>query len=91
MKRLRAMGFIAALVGLVLAVAAPCVHAGELLDLNRATLEEIKVLPVSSEMAETIWRYREYRTFYGSVYDLIDLPGMTMEDFLRIKPSYNFV
>ncbi|MCD4690726.1 helix-hairpin-helix domain-containing protein, partial [bacterium] len=86
MKRLGAMGFIAALVGLVLAVAAPCVHAGEMIDLNRATLEEIEALPISAEMAETIWRYREYRTFYKSVYDLIDLPGMTMEDFLQIKP-----
>ena len=86
MKRLRAMGLIAALVGLVLAVAAPCVHAGEMLDLNRATLAEIEALPISGEMAETIWRYREYRTYYGSIYDLVDLPGMTMEDFLQIKP-----
>jgi len=86
MKRLRAMGFIAALVGLVLAVAAPCVHAEEILDLNKATLEEIKALPIPDEVAQTIWEYREYRSFYKSVYDLVDLPGMTMEDFLRIKP-----
>ncbi len=86
MKRLRAMGFVAVLVGLILAANAPCVHAEEQLDLNRATLEEIRALPISEEVAETIWRYREYTSYYGSVYELRTLPGVTIEDFQRIKP-----
>lgn len=86
MKRLRATGFLVLLVGLWLAAPPPCAAAGEQLDLNRATLEEIMQLPISEEDARTLWYYKEYRNYYSSIYDLLKLPGITQKEFLVIKP-----
>ena len=58
MRHIRAMGFLAILVGFGLALASPCALAGEPLDLNRATLAEIETLPITFDQARAIWEYR---------------------------------
>ena len=74
MRQIRAMGFLAILVGFGLALGSPCALAGEQLDLNRATLAEIEGLPLTEAQARAIWEYREYRAYFSSVYELLDLP-----------------
>ena len=64
------------------AVAAPT----GLVDLNRASLEEILQLPVSEELARRIVDYRDYVRYFDNVYDLMDVEGMTSADLARLKP-----
>lgn len=87
--------YVAGLLGgtalLVLGVLAAPIDAVGQLDLNRATLEEIKKLPISDDDAETIWWHREYHQYYSSIYDLLKLPGLTQEEFERLKPLVKIV
>jgi len=55
------------------------------LDLNRAGLDQIRQLPISGELAQAIYDFREYRKLFDSIYDLMDVPGMTPEDFAAIR------
>jgi DNA uptake protein ComE-like DNA-binding protein len=91
MRQIRAMGFLAILVGFGLALGSPCVFAVEPLDLNRASLSEIEALPITPEQAHAIWEYREYRAYYASVYELLGLPGITQDDLNRLKPLVKIV
>ena len=86
MKRLKAMGFLAILVGLFLTSIAPCVRAEEPLDLNRATLEEIMKLPISEEAARAIWERKEFRSYFTSVYELRELPEIGQKELNLLKP-----
>ncbi len=85
MRRRVTLGLLAVLVGFGLAGAVEAT-AAEQLDLNRATLEEIKELPISEEAAEAIWHYREYRAYFTSVYEIRALDEVTAEEFERLKP-----
>jgi DNA uptake protein ComE-like DNA-binding protein len=91
MKKLRAMGLAAILVGFGLAAGATVVHAGEPLDLNQATLEEIMKLPIDAEDAQAIWEYREYRAYFSSIYELRTIPGITQEELNALKPLVKIV
>jgi hypothetical protein len=42
----------------------------EQIDLNEATLEEIKKLPITEKQAEDIYNYRFYIDYFSSIYDL---------------------
>ena len=55
------------------------------LDLNKATLEEIEDLPISSEDAGVIYDFKTYIKFFESVYELRSLPGFNQEKFDRIR------
>lgn len=55
------------------------------LDLNQATLAEISQLPVTPELARAIYEFRTYRDLFGSVYDLLNVPGMTAATFAAIR------
>jgi len=92
MRRRTMLGF-AALVGVWLVAAAASgadVPAAQL-DLNRATLEEIRKLPVSEEVARAIWERKEYHAYFGSVYDLLKVPGVTTEDLAALRPLVKIV
>jgi DNA uptake protein ComE-like DNA-binding protein len=91
MKHLRTVGFLLAAVCVGLAIGPPRAAAAGALDLNRASLEEIKKLPIPEEDAETIWSYREYHAYFSSVYDLRKLPGFTQEELDRLKPLVKVV
>ena len=80
MKKLRAMGLAAILVGFGLAAGVTVVHADEPLDLNQATLEEIMKLPIDAADARAIWEHREYRAYFSSIYELRTIPGVTQEE-----------
>ena len=56
------------------------------LDLNQATLNEIKSLPISEKQAEDIYYYRTYRKYFDSVYELRDIKSISQITFNRIKP-----
>ena len=56
------------------------------LDLNRANLEEIRQLPISSEQADAIYQYRTYISFFKSIYDLRNISEIDQETLNRIKP-----
>ncbi|MCF7913263.1 MAG: helix-hairpin-helix domain-containing protein [Candidatus Cloacimonetes bacterium] len=60
--------------------------AGEPIDLNRATLEEIYQLPISREQAEAIYEYRTYTAFFKSIYDLRQISEIDQETLNKIKP-----
>jgi DNA uptake protein ComE-like DNA-binding protein len=56
------------------------------IDLNRASLEEIRTLPIPSEVARGIWEQREYVQHFRGAVDLAEVPGMTPELLQKIKP-----
>ena len=56
------------------------------LDINRASLEDIKTLPITDKQAEEIYYYREYIKFYTSIYELNKLESMDQKTFDKIKP-----
>lgn len=56
------------------------------LDLSRATLDEIRQLPVDSVTASRIYDYVETYGRLSSIYDLMRIPGMTSERLELLKP-----
>ena len=55
-------------------------------DLNSASLEEILALPMPPDLARRIYEYRVYQRYYASVYELMEVDGMTGELLERLKP-----
>ncbi len=75
------------LVLVIIALAATMLRAAEFpIDLNSATLEEIMQLPIPPEHAKAIYEYREYRSYFKSVYDLMKVPGIDAEELEILKP-----
>lgn len=56
------------------------------LDLNRASLEEIRELPIPVEVADAIYEYRTYRAYFASIYDLKNVDGVTPEMIQALQP-----
>ncbi len=54
-------------------------------DINTATLEELRKLPVPAEVVENIYEYRLTHGPFESVYELLDVPGITPQLFKQIK------
>jgi DNA uptake protein ComE-like DNA-binding protein len=73
---------------LTVAVAA----AADQLDLNSATLDQIRALPINDVQAEAIWQRLLYEGPFESIYDLGDLPGFdaqtlaSLRDLVRVNP-----
>ena len=55
-------------------------------DLNSAPAEAILGLPIPRDLAENIINFRTHIRYFDSVYDLMDVEGMTSEDFATLKP-----
>ena len=91
MRHRTAAGLLGTLVCLGLLAAATLASGEDQLDLNRASLEEIKKLPISDEDAYTIWWHKEYHTFYTSIYDLRDLDGISQQEIDLLKPLVRIV
>ncbi|MEO0092591.1 MAG: helix-hairpin-helix domain-containing protein [candidate division WOR-3 bacterium] len=56
------------------------------LDINKATLNEIKQLPISQNVAEKIYEYILYYGGFKSIYDLRKIKEITPEKFEELKP-----
>ena len=55
-------------------------------DLNSASLEEVLALPIGEDVARAIINYRTYVRFFGSVYEVMDVDGVTADVFNVLKP-----
>jgi hypothetical protein len=60
--------------------------AVEPLDLNRATLEQLTALPITSQQAEDIYQHRYYTAWFESVYDLRQIRSIDQETLEMLKP-----
>ncbi|MFO7652355.1 MAG: helix-hairpin-helix domain-containing protein, partial [Candidatus Krumholzibacteriia bacterium] len=61
-------------------------YASGKLDLNRASAEQIATLPIPLDVAHRIWEYRTYVSYFGDIYDLMEIQGFTPEMLARLKP-----
>ncbi len=59
--------------------------AQALIDLNTATLEELKTLPITEEQAQDIFEYREFVSFFASIFDLRKIDSIDQKTMLRIR------
>ncbi len=55
-------------------------------DLNTASLDEIMTLPISDDVARAIYNYRTYVRFFGNVYEVKEVDGVTAEVLNILKP-----
>lgn len=56
------------------------------IDLNRATPEELKTLPISSSQIDDIIDYRFHISFFGSIYDLRNIESIDQKTLNKLKP-----
>ncbi|RLC53580.1 MAG: hypothetical protein DRH79_03295 [Candidatus Cloacimonadota bacterium] len=56
------------------------------IDLNKASLEELKTLPVTQQQAEDIFNYRFYIDYFQSIYDLTEIESIDQVTLNKIKP-----
>ncbi len=56
------------------------------LDINNATLEQIRGLPLDEQMAQRIYDYITYRGDLDNIYDLKNIEGVDQQLFLELKP-----
>ena len=54
-------------------------------DLNKASLEEIKNLPISEEQAQDIYEYREYISFFKSIFDLRKIESIDQKTLNELR------
>jgi len=55
-------------------------------DLNTATLAELRQLPISADQAKDIFEYREYVKIFDSIFDLREIPSIDQKTLLKIRP-----
>ncbi len=85
MTRRTTAGIAALLLGVILCGAAAAASPDKL-DLNRATLAEVQDLPIPEELARSIVDYRTYVRYFSSLYDLMEVEGMTTEHLAALRP-----
>ena len=56
------------------------------IDINTATLDQIRYLPISEQQAEDIWEYRTYVAFFKSIYQLREIKSIDQKTLNRLKP-----
>ena len=55
------------------------------LDLNTATYEEIRQLPISEVQAKEIYEYRQYVQFFEDLYDLREITSIDQKTLLKLR------
>ncbi len=55
------------------------------IDINRADLNEIKLLPITEQQAEDIYEYRYYISFFKSIYDLKNIESIDQKTLNELK------
>ena len=56
------------------------------IDLNTASLNDIKTLPITEDQAEDIFNYRFYIQFFKSIYNLRDIESIDQITLNKLKP-----
>ncbi|MYA65101.1 MAG: ComEA family DNA-binding protein [Gemmatimonadetes bacterium] len=65
----------------------PAAAAGPVVDLNRATVEELLALPgIGPVMAERIVAFRKERGRFGGIEELLEVKGVGARTFARLEP-----
>ncbi len=64
----------------------PLLISAQLIDLNTATLSELKKLPITEQQAKDIYSYREYISFFDSIYDLKKITSINQKTLNDLKP-----
>ena len=59
---------------------------GYKVDLNTASLDEIRTLPITNEQAEDIYDYRLFISFFRTIYDLRNIPSIDQQTMLKLRP-----
>lgn len=60
------------------------VMAKDRIDINRATLSQIRSLPITAEQARAIYEYRTYVSYFETIFDLRNV--VDQKTLLKIKP-----
>jgi hypothetical protein len=55
------------------------------IDINTASRAEVRQLPLSTELADSLYWHRIRRGYFRTVYEILEVPGMDMQTFLTIK------
>ncbi|MBT4292701.1 hypothetical protein HOD41_08415 [bacterium] len=61
-------------------------YISDKLDLNRASYEAVAALPISEELAIAIVDFRTYVHYFSSIYEVMEVPGMTNDDLKVLMP-----
>jgi DNA uptake protein ComE-like DNA-binding protein len=64
----------------------PVLVFAQLVDLNTATLAELKQLPITEKQAQDIYSYREYISFFGSIFDLRAIDSIDQPTLNKLRP-----
>lgn len=56
-----------------------------LVDLNKASLADIKQLPITEKQAQDIYDYRLYQAYFESIYDLRSIPSIDQKTMLQLR------
>lgn len=64
----------------------PLLLCAELIDINTATLAQLKTLPITEKQANDIYSYREYIAYFNSIYDLRQIPSLDQQTINKLKP-----
>jgi hypothetical protein len=73
---------------LPLALHAQFTHSSPLperIDINTASREEVRELPISTALADALYAHRIAKGYYRSVYEILEVPGMDKRTFEEIK------
>jgi hypothetical protein len=63
----------------------PLVVMAQLVDLNTATLAQLKTLPISEQQAREIFSYREYVSYFTSIYDLRKIDSIDQKTLDKLR------
>lgn len=65
----------------------PTMFSGEVakIDINTASRDEVHRLPLAAALADSLYSYRIRKGYFRSVYDILEVRGMDMGTFLKIK------
>jgi len=64
----------------------PVLVFAQLVDLNTATLTELRQLPITEQQAKDIFAYREYISFFKSIFELRQITSIDQQTLNRIRP-----
>ena len=65
----------------------PAAEAGDRIDLNRATFEQLRDAGFSVTQATRVITYRERQKGFDSLDDLANVPGMPRQFLREVKPK----